>query len=243
VSDVPAAADLPPRRGGPRVVIGMPVGSGSIPWPTAVSLMSTIRVLDREKIPVRIEAPMGSSIVQWARSAVAESFLKSDFTHLFWIDSDIVWSPNDFVRLLGFGAALDVVCATYPLKKEPEGYLVNLLRDENGNLTVNGLGCIKIASLGLGFTLVKRAVIEKLSAASPRVRDSLNKFEYADIFRVDTHNGGPRGEDVAFFADVRELGYDVWLDPSINLGHVGPKIYRGNVIDALGLSQFASQEK
>src|SRR5438270_6692000 len=107
----------------PKVMVGMPIGSGSIPWPTAVSLMATVRACDEDKLPIRIEAPVGCSVVQWARSAIAESFLKSESTHLFWIDSDIVWSPADFFRLVGFAAILDVVCAAYPFKKEPTGFL------------------------------------------------------------------------------------------------------------------------
>jgi hypothetical protein len=43
-------------------------------------------------------------------------------------------------------------------------------------------------------------------------------------FHADDPGGG--GEDVAFFADVRALGFKVWLDATINLGHVGAKVYR-----------------
>lgn len=227
----------------PKVAIAMPVGSGSIPWETAVSLISTVRALDREKIPFKIEAPVGSSIVQWARSAIVGSFLKTDFTHLFWIDSDIFWTPSDFFRLLGFGAVLDVVGATYPFKKEPTGFLVNLA-GEPGKAEVNGLGCVKINSMAIGFTLMKRAVVEKVAATKPMVEDRLNGVTYPDVFRVDRNvNGGPRGEDVAFFDDIREAGFDCWLDPSIQLGHVGKKVYSGDPIEALGLQQFAKEER
>lgn len=220
----------------PRVMIGMPVGSGSIPWPTALSLLGTVRACDKAGVPLRIEAPVGCSVVQWARSVVAESFLKGDSTHLFWIDSDIVWTTDDFFRILGFGAVLDVVGATYPLKREPAGYLINL---PEAGIEVNGLGCIKVESMGLGFTVMKRAVVEKVAETKPRVYDPANDIEYADIFRVDRAASGPRGEDVAFFADVRKAGFKVWLDPSVDIGHHGSKIYRGNVIDALGLQDFA----
>lgn len=223
----------------PKIVIGMP-NSGSIPWATAGSLIATLRACDEDKLPVRVEAPVGCSVVQWARSAIAESFLKSDFTHLMFIDSDIVWSPADFFRLVGFAAILDVVCAIYPFKKEPTGFLINT----DAETEANGLGCIKIKSTGLGFTILKRAVMEKVAATKPRVFDPVNGLEYSDIFRVDrTAKGGPRGEDVAFFDDVREAGFDVWLDPSIRLGHHGYKIYRGDPIDALGLEKYAKQEK
>lgn len=225
----------------PSVVIGMPIASGSLPWPAAVSLLSTVRVLDREGIKFKIEAPTGCSVVQWARSTVAEAFLKTDFTHLFWVDADIVWTPNDFFRLLGFAAVYDVIGATYPFKKDPAGFLINT-EGEPGDVSVNGHGCVKVVSMGLGFTVVKRAVLEKVAATKPRIYDPLNKVEYADIFRVDrTPENGPRGEDVAFFHDVREQGFECWLDPSIRLGHVGSKVYRGDPIDALGLSEFTKE--
>ena len=222
-------------------MIGFPIATGSLPWPTAVSLMSTVRVLDKEGVKFKIEAPTGCSIVQWARSAIAEAFLKSDFSHLFWIDADIVWTPDDFVRLLGFGAIYDVVGATYPFKKDPAGFLLNL-PSKSGQVEVNGHGLVKVSSMGLGFTLVRRAVIEKVAATKPRVNDRLNGVERVDLFRVDcTADGGPRGEDVAFFHDVHEAGFDVWLDPSVKLGHVGTKVYKGDPIEALGLSEFAKE--
>lgn len=228
----------------PKVCIGMPIGSGSLPWPTAAALIGTIRVCDKEGVPVRVEPPVGCSVVQWARSAVVESFLKTDYTHLFWIDADIVWTPDDFFRLLGFGAVLDVVGATYPLKREAGGFLLNLA-GEPGRVEVNGLGCVRVKSMGLGFTLMKRAVVEKVAAGKPRVYDRLNGAEYADVFRVDRTAGerpGPQGEDVAFFQDVNDAGFQVWLDPSIQLGHHGAKVYRGDPIEALGLQDFAKQE-
>lgn len=179
--------------------------------------------------------------MQWARSVVAEAFLQSDFSHILWADSDIVWSPNDFFRILGFGAVHDVVGAAYPLKKDPPGFLINTA-GEPGKLEVNGHGLVRIDSMGLGFTLVRREVLERVAEKKPLVHDRLNGATYRDIFRVDrTSENGPRGEDVAFFHDVKKAGFDAWLDPSINLGHVGTKIYRGDVIDALGLQQFAKE--
>jgi hypothetical protein len=225
----------------PKVMIGMPVASWQIPWPTAVSLMSTVRFCDREKLPVRIESPVGCSVVTWARSAVAGGFLKSDCTHLFWIDADMVWSPNDFARLVGFAAAHPVIGAAYTLKKDPPEVFINTVGE--GSYEINGHGNVRVKSLGLGFTIVQREVMEKLAATKPTMIDSLNGLECPDMFRIDRRaGGGALGEDVAFFEDVAALGYDVWLDPSINPGHFGTKIYRGDVIDALGLQDYAKEK-
>jgi len=230
----------------PAVMIGMPVGPGYIPWETAVSLLATTRTLDAEKIKYKISAPVGSSVVQWARSNIAEAFLKEpEYTHLFWIDADMVWSPDDFIRLLGFGAVLDVVGATYPFKKEgTPTFCLNAIEEKPGQYEVNGLGCVRMKSLAIGFSLMKRRVIEKVAAAKPMMHDPINGLDYRDIFRIDRNaKGEPRGEDVAFFDDIREAGFDVWLDPTIRLGHVGMKVYRGDPIEALGLEEFAKETK
>lgn len=219
----------------PSIMIGMPVGSGSVPWPTAVSLTNTLLVGQREGVKIKLESIVGCSVVTWARSAILAAFLRSDCEYLFWVDSDIVWTPDDFFRLVGFGKVMPIVGATYPFKKLPVQVLINHV-GKPGEYEVNSAGCIKIRSMGLGFTIHNREVAEKVSAGKPTRRDHLSPHEVADVFRIDHE-----GEDIAFMSDVRAAGYDVWLDPSINLGHVGQMVFKGDVINALGLSQHAKE--
>jgi hypothetical protein len=63
--------------------------------------------------------------------------------------------------------------------------------------------------------------------------DDVNRREIASVFRIDAVNGRRRGEDIAFFSDIRALGHKVWLDTTIDLGHIGSKTYRGTVRDIL----------
>lgn len=226
----------------PRVMIGMPVGSGSLPWPTCVSLMATVRACDREKLHVQISAPTGSSMVLWARSAIVGAFLKSDCDRLFWIDSDLVWTPADFFRLVGFSASHDIISGAYPLKADPPRFVVNY--PEPDTYEVNRLGNVRIKSLAMGFTICKREVIEKIAATKETLHDELSGADYPDFFRVGRRaNGGPIGEDIAFFEDAAELGFKAWLDPSVKLAHIGLKEYQGDVIDALGLQDFVKEKQ
>jgi hypothetical protein len=221
-------------------MIGMPIGSGSIPWPTAVSLMSTVRTCDREGLHVQISAPTGSSMVLWARSAIVGKFLASDCDRLMWIDSDIVWRPADFLRLVGFSASHDLVSGAYTLKSEPPRFVVNY--PDPTAYEVNKLGNIRIKSLAMGFTMCRREVIEKIAATKETLHDDLSGVSYPDFFRVGRRaNGGPIGEDIAFFDDAAALGFKAWLDPSIKLGHVGVKEYQGDVIAALGLQDYIKE--
>lgn len=222
-------------------MIGMPVGSRTVPWATALSLMNTIRICDREKLPVKLSSPDGCSVVQWARDAVVSEFLASDCTHLFWIDSDMEWTPNDFFTLVGFAASHDIIGAAYTFKQDPPAVFVNTPDTEN--YEINGHGNVRVDSLGLGFTIMKRECVEKLAATKPVIKDTLNGGEHREVFRVGRRaNGNALGEDVAFMEDLAALGYQIWIDPRIDPGHVGQKTYRGNVADALGLQNLTKEK-
>lgn len=227
----------------PKTMIGMPVGSGSIPFATATSLLATVRVCDREGLPVMLSAPVGSSVVTWARNAVVGAFLNSECDRLMWIDSDIKWRPADFLRLVGFSATHDIIGATYMLKREPPVCVVNLPDAEN--YEINGFGNIRVDSLAMGFTICKREVIEKIAATKEWMFDDLSGARYPDFFRLSRNpkTGKPLGEDIAFYQDAAALGFKGWLDPSIKLSHVGTKEYTGDVIAALGLEEYIKQEK
>ena len=213
---------------GVSVMIGMPAGR-DLPIQTVKSLIATFAACGERGAPCHFGAIANSAVIQWARDEVIELFLKSDAQVLFWIDSDMVWEPGQFIRLLVWSQIYDVVCAAYPAKVEPTTFY--LMREES---TPNEHGMLEIHGIGLGFTAMRRAVVEALVARAPKVRDEMAGRDIASVFRIDTTSKGHRrGEDMAFFADIRDLGYRVMLDPSIDLGHVGQKVYRGSIRDAL----------
>jgi hypothetical protein len=209
------------------VTIGMPV-YGPIPPHTVASLVSTIDACARNGI--RCEFVIEQGVLPISRDAVLDDFLRDDTDKLFWIDSDMTWEPGDFLRLLALSTAQDVVCATYPRKIEGQTqFQIDL---DLGPLEEGPHGLLPIRGAGLGFTVVSRKVCADLAASKPLVRDGLNGREMHEVFRFDTIEGKRRTEDMAFFADIRELGYPVWLDPTINLGHVGSKEWTGSVMAA-----------
>lgn len=212
-----------------RVDIGMPVHSASIPFPTAVSLIDTVKMCAGRGIAVRMVSPVGCSIVTDARSAVVNEFLAGDGSHLFWIDSDIHWHPRSFFWFLALSSVVDVVGATYPLKMEPIKFMV---RELGARLEEYGL--VEVAGLGLGFTIMRREVVEKIAAEKPMVISNGGKTPMREVFTLGkTPEGNRIGEDMGFFNDIRAAGYKVWLDPSVNVAHVGMKLYAGDVMEAL----------
>jgi len=216
------------------VTIGMPVDNG-IPPRTVMALAQTVHRC--AKMDIRCDIAMEvSGVIQIGRDNVLDDFLRGDTDKLFWIDSDMVWNPDDFIRLLALSTQVDVVGAAYPAKVEgPTTFYANF--DVTGRRGDYGL--MEVKGLGLGFTVVSRAVAEKLAADAPKVADQISGRSVASVFRVDVVDGRRRTEDMAFFADIRAAGYPVWIDPHISLGHIGEREWRGRILDAFAIDQAA----
>lgn len=213
--------------GGVSVYIGIPV-YGRIPPYTALSLARTLHECGAQALPIEM-GMMHRGIVTWARDMVLDGFLKSDKQKLFWIDSDVVWEPEAFFRLVALSTLRDVVCAAYPAKRE--GALDFQISGSGEEQASDELGLLDIWGTGLGFTIMDRKVCEAVSANASLVVDQNAGEATRSVFRTDVVNGIRRGEDMAFFSDIRGLGHKVWLDPSITLGHVGDKCWRGRALD------------
>lgn len=212
------------------VTIGMPVDN-PIPHRTVIALCSTVQKMALMDIPCEIAMEV-SGVVQIGRDSVLDDFLKNGTDKLFWIDSDMVWTDQDFLRMLALSTKYDVIGAAYPAKVEGQTtFYVNV--DATDELVANDHGLIPVNGLGLGFTIVSRKVCEELAAKAQKVNDQITGREMAMVFRVDTIEGRRRTEDMAFFADIRDLGYTVWCDPTIELGHVGEREWRGRFGEAL----------
>ena len=213
------------------VGIGFPCGD-YIPWRTTMSLARTVHSLAAAGVPVDIHAVAGSSDVCIARDVVLTNYLNGVENYLFWVDSDISWQPADFFRVLRLAKDLGIVCATYPLKREPVQCVVNFVEGAEPHPA----GCVEIVSAGLGFTCIRRDILEEFAFTKEfMVHDAtgrliLDAFDRPRKRHADgkLHAGG---EDGGFFDDLRTLGHKIWLDPTICLGHNGSKEYRVQLID------------
>lgn len=209
------------------VYIGMPT-YGPVPSETALSLAFTMHELGARGIYTEVDMNR-CGLVHWNRDWVLDGFLKSDKQKLFWIDSDMVWKPDAFIRMLALSTLRDVVCAAYMAKQDDT---VNFqIKGTDKPQSTDELGLFEIMGTGLGFTVMDRKVAEEVSKDKPlKVHQGR---EMREVFRTDIVDGRARGEDIAFFADIGELGHKIWLDPTIELGHVGQKTWRGRAIENL----------
>lgn len=177
------------------------------------------------------------SLVDRGRNRAAADLLESDFTHLLFIDADTEFRPEDIIKLLA--ADKDLIAAAYRKKNDRDEYAISFLPDAGEHLDqCPESGAVKIARAGTGFMMIKRGVFEQLSEAMPEVHYTDHSAlsgprEMNAFFEIRIIDGRQWSEDFVFCERWRAIGGDVWLDPYIVLGHWGPHVWRGSILDHL----------
>jgi hypothetical protein len=102
--------------------------------------------------------------------------------------------------------------------------------DDNHELTMDGMGLVRAKRVATAFMLVRREVFERMSEAHPEWKywDKRSDRNLYAMFDFKVTEEGYMGEDFLFCDRTRELGFEVWIDPTITLGHMGVQEYVGN---------------
>ena len=182
------------------------------------------------------------SLVSRARNAAVAHFLEDpENTHLLFIDSDIIFEPDDVFKLLR--ADKEVVAGIYPkkyivwdrLKNNPEAERVDF--PMGGTLTMTEDNLIELDYLPTGFLLISRIAIEKIIAAHPELKykNDIDGYmsagdNFYDLFKVGIRNGIYESEDWGFCSLWKGVGGKVLIHPDINVKHLGWHEYSGNLM-------------
>lgn len=211
-----------------KLVIAMPVYPGSIPVETAVSLMKTISTLTSYDIPVTFIHIKGFAYVHIARNKLITAYLSGDdeWNRFMFIDQDVVFTPEQVIQLLWRSLKYPVVSGVYPLRADPLKYIINsndYTLDEEGLLTATGTV--------FGFTILHRTLLEEMTKLNGWGYYNGEPFANVIKYNFDSTNTFV-GEDVNFFQQLPE-GSKCKIDPAIDLGHIGEKEFKGNLLEAL----------
>lgn len=141
-----------------------------------------------------------------------------DYTHLMWIDSDVIFRPEHFDALLKHDE--DIVSGLYMMKG---GQFFATVKDWNEEYfkkhgsfqfltekdVANHEGLMEVDYTGFGFILIKKHVMESL------------KYPW---FRPLWHQIGScrdfSSEDASICKLFKEVGHKIHIDPKIRVGHL-----------------------
>jgi hypothetical protein len=134
---------------------------------------------------------------------------KVTYDKILWIDSDIVFTPDDAMKLIE--SDKDIITGAYLLGSGEVTVYPKFLR---GGLTYNDVlemkEPMKVEGCGFGFVAVKSGVFESLTR--PWFQAAVIKTEDGGVFPM-------MGEDLSWCKRVIDNGYEIWFDPSVRVTH------------------------
>lgn len=239
-------------------LIAMPCYDRLISEPTFTSMLKTCMAFKEYGLKFGVSTVSDSLISRSRNQIVAKFMANKNFTHLMFIDVDLAFSHEDILKLLYHDR--EVITGAYPVKDinwnkvadlvknnvPPEKlsskstrFVVNPVVGENTKVKFEkGNLCIRDA--GTGFMLIKREVFTKLFEAHPELKyvddtgtliGNERDCSYALFNSYVDDDGRFLSEDYGFCRYWQNLGGDVWVDPSIELMHLGRFEYRGNMLE------------
>ena len=167
------------------------------------SLLKLTEHLTREGIRHEVCLEAGT-LVYLARNRLANKAINEHFTHILWLDSDMVFT-DDIVETLQF-CGKDMVCGVFQSRRPPFfSCIFKDLRLENlERYHEYPAQPFKVAGCGLACVLMKTEIV---AAVISRFGKPFTPTE-------------DYGEDLAFCRRVTALGKEIWCDPSARVGHI-----------------------
>lgn len=200
--------------------------SGSTPKPNYIdSMVRTVRELARQGVAADWLLHQGDPHVDDGRNACVAKFLESGAPKFLFIDDDVGWVAEEFVKFIKHDR--DVVAAIYPKKKDEPDWPVRLIP---GPLQAEADGLVQVENVPTGFLMISRRCLETMAA------DAI-KFNRKDSGQTPLlFERGVTGElrwsgDYWWGRKWAEAGGTIWIDPEMNLSHVGLKTWNGCIGD------------
>lgn len=221
---------------GINVAIATPCYGGVLSSAYLSSLAFTIPVLLANKIKYYVMTVPNESIVAKARNTLVDAFLKSDGTHLWFIDADMGWKPEQVLRL--FATKKSIVGAAGPRKQDSVSFCALL---ENPAVWETATGMVKAISVGTGCMVIAREVFEKMKESDPDnwYWDGSAENKIYNFFENRIYKNHLWTEDYNFCNKWRGLKGEIWVDPGFFLEHIGQKTWSGTLGEVLKpMSQY-----
>ena len=173
-----------------KLMLATPAYGGVLHGAHMQSVIKLQNILTQLGVPFMVNHLYNESLIQRARSYMTDAFMRSDCTHMLFVDADVQFKAEDVVCLLALqsqkDSPYDVIGAAYPKKtisyekvlaaaksgvadKDP-----NLLANYVGDFVMNPVGGqatipinepVQVAELGTGFMMIRRETWQKWEKA------------------------------------------------------------------------------
>ena len=172
--------------------------------------------LGRRRVAYDVEIQSGT-LVYYARNRLANKAINENYTHVLWLDSDMVFDEQIVDDLMEVGK--EMVCGAFVSRRPPYGPCIYTSIEKNNVKQVKDFGLRPFRVAGCGFAAVL-TTMELLQAVNQKYGTCFQPTDYY-------------GEDLAFCWRVNQLGREIWCEPTVRAGHIAHvPVYAGQ--DNLG---------
>jgi hypothetical protein len=243
-----------------KLFVATPMYGGMCAGYYTQSIIQLFTTCQANGVDVHFSFMFNESLITRARNSLALTFLKTECTHLMFIDSDIRFRAEDVIHMIR--ADKDILCGIYPkkeinwftvkaamdrgvpfdqLKSHTGSFVVNLV-DYAGEVTVPMGTPVEIFNGGTGFMLIKREVFEKMGEVVPSYSNDVIDLSgmmkqsepIKEFFTTSIEPGTNRllSEDYHFCRTWREMGGKVYAAPWCQLAHIGTYAFEGQLLQS-----------
>ena len=146
------------------------------------------------------------TLVYMARERISNKAINEGYTHVLWLDSDMVFRPELLEDLMFSGKPF--VTGIYHARRK--GYASCIFKSIEIDKKVERFDSypndtFEIDGCGFGCVLIETAILEDVNRNRGTCFTPLPAY----------------GEDIAFCKRAKELGHKIFCEPSVVCGHIG----------------------
>jgi len=188
-----------------KISIGIPAGSGLVDYRFASSI-AALKTPNNTRI---IWVPR--VMIDSARNIIVEKTLEEpDYTHLLFIDDDMIFPPETLDNLLAHNKEIVGVQA-FKRREMYEPCVYAKRGDKYYPVLVNRF--TEVDAIGTGILLIKTEVFKKVKYPFFETLYDKNKTHWS--------------VDFMFCKKAKKAGFKIYCEPNINIGHIGDAPVRG----------------
>jgi hypothetical protein len=170
-----------------KVFVATPMYGGMAHGLYIKSSLDLQTTMSKYGIETKFSFLFNESLITRARNYLVDEFIRSDFTHLLFIDSDIHYNPQDVIAMLALDK--DVIGGPYPKKSINWGNVAQAARNHpnmepkeletlvgeyvfnvvKGTKQFQVTDPLEVLEIGTGFMMVKRGVFDTMKDAYPMI--------------------------------------------------------------------------
>ena len=206
----------------PKIFIATPMFGGQCNYMYMISLINLLTKLGQHSIHSMFEIAANESLITKARNILVEGFIKSDATHMLFLDADLGFDPDDVIRMIQ--ANKDLIGGQYA-KKKINWDVVKRVCQGVPNIPPHAINAViaestfrpigdqisfkldepvEVESIATGMMLIRREVFTKMAAELPEIEIVSGGSETMDP-KTMTRVTDPHRKAHAYF--------DVSIDP------------------------------